>query len=477
MAQFLSRRGHRVFESNGILWGWYRGPFMCSLPYHKRIDAGSGEIGEMLRRHGVSCVRFPSARGRGMQSGLYVCRPREYSMKSLLPRFRTHVNRGLEACEIRPVEPEELLRDGLELNLDTMRRQRRHEREFGDPAAWRRFVEAVRHSPGISVTGAFVGGRLSAYVLTCKEEGRLQILHKMSRASERHLSVGHALDYRVISDAANDPSIELVENSFVSLVPNDGLDSYKRHMGFTIEPYHLEIHFHPRIAPLVTSKFAVSAARAAWRRHPDNSNLELTAKVLEGARTTMTSELPVLNNPGLHTDPCQHTGCFGYSRTWRPPKVVWLRGVLSFLKKEGLRSTAVKAVHFLQRRNSPAAVVKSAPRPLAAADVLGLQSGDWVEVKTEAEIRATLDEQEKNRGLAFVPHEMLVHCGRRFQVKRRVEKIFLEESRQNRKLKNTVLLENVQCQGIGLDCDRSCYLFWREAWLKKVDSPNAEERR
>ena len=73
--------------------------------------------------------------------------------------------------------------------------------------------------------------------------------------------------------------------------------------------------------------------------------------------------------------------------------------------------------------------------------------------------------------MAFVPVEMLVHCGRQYRVLKRVEKIFLEESRQNRKLKNTVLLEGVQCQGIGLDCDRSCFLFWREAWLKKIDQP------
>jgi hypothetical protein len=286
LAQFLACRGHRVFEALGTAWGYYRGSFLCSLPFHKPVDAKPGEIRDMLWKHSLRSVRFPSACGRGIPCGLYVCRPREYSMKSLRRRFRRLVNRGMAACEIRPVEPDRLLREGLQLNLDTMLRQNRYDPEFGDTAAWRRFVEALRQSPGIAVTGAFVRGRLSAYVITCTEDSCLQILYKMARESDRHLSIGHALDYQVVTEAGRNPAIDLVVNSFTSLVPNKGLDSYKRHMGFTIEPHHLEIHFHPVLAPLVTSKVAVRVATTLWQRCSQSAWLELTAKVLDGARTT-----------------------------------------------------------------------------------------------------------------------------------------------------------------------------------------------
>jgi hypothetical protein len=34
----------------------------------------------------------------------------------------------------------------------------------------------------------------------------------------------------------------------------------------------------------------------------------------------------------------------------------------------------------------------------------------------------------------------------------------------------TVFLEGVYCDGKRHnDCDRSCLLFWREAWLKRVE--------
>ena len=93
------------------------------------------------------------------------------------------------------------------------------------------------------------------------------------------------------SDSARNPDIELVENSFLPLVPNRGLDAYKRHMGFTVEPYHMAMYFHPWLAPLVTSRPAVAAARAAWALRPKVHRLELAAKLLEGARTTTTTDL------------------------------------------------------------------------------------------------------------------------------------------------------------------------------------------
>ena len=107
----------------------------------------------------------------------------------------------------------------------------------------------------------------------------------------------------------------------------------------------------------------------------------------------------------------------------------------------------------------------SAPR---SDDVLVLRPGELVEVKSEHEIREMLDENGAFHGLVFLD-EMSGHCGKQFRVHKRLERMLLEESKEFRRLKNTVLLEGVQCQGTGIGCDRSCYLFWREAWLKRVE--------
>jgi hypothetical protein len=106
----------------------------------------------------------------------------------------------------------------------------------------------------------------------------------------------------------------------------------------------------------------------------------------------------------------------------------------------------------------------------AVEESLGLKPGDWVEVKSESEIRRTLDADGRYKGLLWMDN-MSRFCGRRLRVHKRLERMMLESDGRMRKLKNTVLLEGALCADL-YGCDRSCFHFWREAWLKKVmDNP------
>ena len=99
---------------------------------------------------------------------------------------------------------------------------------------------------------------------------------------------------------------------------------------------------------------------------------------------------------------------------------------------------------------------------------LNLQPGEWIEIKSPAEIQATLDAQGRNRGLSFEP-EMALHCGRRYRVATPVRKIILEETGKMAQLNNTVILDGLVCEGIcSKNCPRANYLYWREIWLKRV---------
>lgn len=99
---------------------------------------------------------------------------------------------------------------------------------------------------------------------------------------------------------------------------------------------------------------------------------------------------------------------------------------------------------------------------------LDLQPGEWVEVKSAAEIKATLNPQGRNRGLSFEP-EMLAYCGRRYRVLAPVRRIIAETTGKMLELRNTVVLEGLTCEGIcAKNCPRSHYFYWREIWLKRI---------
>lgn len=100
--------------------------------------------------------------------------------------------------------------------------------------------------------------------------------------------------------------------------------------------------------------------------------------------------------------------------------------------------------------------------------VLELKPGEFVEVRSEEEILATLDKNGKFQGLTFLP-EMFQFCGKTFRVFKRLEKMIVE-GKGLRKIKNTVLLEKAICDGEAHGgCDRSCFCMWREAWLKRAE--------
>jgi hypothetical protein len=100
---------------------------------------------------------------------------------------------------------------------------------------------------------------------------------------------------------------------------------------------------------------------------------------------------------------------------------------------------------------------------------LNLQPGELVRIKNKAEIVATLDDGNRNRGMKF-DVEMLKYCGRQARVLGRVEQIIDEKSGKMMHLKNPcIVLEDVICAGdFHRLCPRGTYPYWREIWLERV---------
>lgn len=138
----------------------------------------------------------------------------------------------------------------------------------------------------------------------------------------------------------------------------------------------------------------------------------------------------------------------------------WLRSLLI---------AAYNKVAHLGRFNGWGFVAGEGAGP-AASSSLNLQPGDLVRVKSLSQIKQTLDRSGKHQHLFFAP-TMTQFCGRVLRVRNRLDNIILEGTRQQRKLKDTVVLEEATCDGIcHRMCPRQSFLFWRECWLEKVEA-------
>ncbi len=101
---------------------------------------------------------------------------------------------------------------------------------------------------------------------------------------------------------------------------------------------------------------------------------------------------------------------------------------------------------------------------------VGFARGTAVEVRSEGEIRATLDASGRLDGLPFMP-EMADYCGRTLRVFRRAEKVFLDRQGYVARLSGTVFLEGARCSGQAHGgCQMGCLMFWKEAWLKPAST-------
>lgn len=112
----------------------------------------------------------------------------------------------------------------------------------------------------------------------------------------------------------------------------------------------------------------------------------------------------------------------------------------------------------------------------SSAEPLRLRPGEWVEVRSAAEILAALERDATAGGLPFMP-EMLRYCGQRFKVQRRADKTCDTVAQTGGlRLRDTVHLLGLRCDGSGHGgCEAGCLMFWRESWLKRVSAGDAEQ--
>ena len=83
---------------------------------------------------------------------------------------------------------------------------------------------------------------------------------------------------------------------------------------------------------------------------------------------------------------------------------------------------------------------------------------------------AILDERAELENLPFMP-EMLKFCGQRLTVHKVAHKLCDTISRSGmHKMENAVHLTGSRCDGASHGgCQTACLLYWKEAWLKRVE--------
>jgi hypothetical protein len=99
-----------------------------------------------------------------------------------------------------------------------------------------------------------------------------------------------------------------------------------------------------------------------------------------------------------------------------------------------------------------------------------LEVGDRVQIRSREEIQFTLNYWHELKNCGFMA-DMWKYCGTTQRVLKPVERFVDERDYRVKRVRGVYLLEGVICQGSSTygRCDRACFFFWREEWLKKIE--------
>src|ERR1035437_1050466 len=96
-----------------------------------------------------------------------------------------------------------------------------------------------------------------------------------------------------------------------------------------------------------------------------------------------------------------------------------------------------------------------------------------MKIRARSCFRATLDAQEKVRGLIFMPSQWST-CGRTYTVQRVVRRM-IDDSLRMRPISRAVVLEGVTCDDRegSPGCGAACAMIFKDDWLESVPAPGS----
>lgn len=271
-SEWLRRQGHLVVRTASTFWHSESLGVYQAVPYHWLIEPSEAEIEELFTRHRAIAVRYsmPPGCSKGCVSHSIVFEGGNYGFECLGYRTRKNVRRGLRNCTVEPISVERLVREGWDLRLDTLDRQRRHLKTKYE--AWQQKYIAAGDLRGFQAWGAFVSNRLAAYLATMQVDDCVYMVEQQSHRDYLDLNINNAITFVVSQEAAARAGVRLLFYGLESLDAPGRVSDFKFHMGYTAQPIRQRVVFHPHLK-LLANEFTRTLVHWIAQWLPTNRNL------------------------------------------------------------------------------------------------------------------------------------------------------------------------------------------------------------
>lgn len=274
---FMSLRGRRIVYVGGRAWYGRAGGHYGPVAPEDGSEPSASEVSRMLRDEAAVAARYRTASTAGIDIPRYVCR----EVPVLASELEHKVAEGLDRMYFRRVTHQELIIQGHQLNVDTLGRQSRSDRELTDPRLWWQFGTAVNFTPGVEAHGVFEGGELAGYLVMLAAGRKAHILQQASRDSLAHLFPNDTLTHSVARMALGRPDIREIDygGGLYGGVPLD-TDFFESH-GFHRESRLWRITLNPRLERVFSTPPLTQGVRLLASAFPRSHRLAYLDAALE----------------------------------------------------------------------------------------------------------------------------------------------------------------------------------------------------
>ncbi len=270
---FLEKIGEKMIWSDGVPFYSYRPGFLWSVPQFASYEVKPENLKHLVWSKTLGVI-YTSQKYGQKQLKFWVYHGQDYDVKCMQPETRRKTRRGLERCEIRQLDWDQLGTEGLSINIDALRRQKRESGRLDNAKWWNRLCRISSEFSDVKAWGAFVEGNLVCYTYVVIHDNILvngvanrtaDIVHTMSHSrylkssSIRKSYPNEALIYFVMKELMEREQCTFVVNGQKS--SNPSLEAWKRWMGYVEYPVlrgvvinpilNLAIPFIPRLRKLL----------------------------------------------------------------------------------------------------------------------------------------------------------------------------------------------------------------------------------
>jgi hypothetical protein len=226
--------GFKIIEASSVNWLINDNGYAHSFPTLHKFNPEKTDIDLALK----SGCRFLLFRGDTPVNNTfeYVYKGDRYDLEMFDSKIRNQIRKGISSCIIRDVDYKSITTKGLDINIQTLNRQKRKIAYLTDKEKWNKYIANYLNKKDIYIKGAYANDELIGYVIFIKLNDSYIIQHPFRNDVFSSLNPMNAILYNFINEIISTEKYIEITYGLASFEETHGLDKFKKGMLFSELP-------------------------------------------------------------------------------------------------------------------------------------------------------------------------------------------------------------------------------------------------